>query len=95
MYLLTVVPHLKYSRIQGLDHMQGFSKMFSLGPNARTQFSVHFVFFMQILGLNLHICIQKKVPLTKKQTEGEFRAFFQLSLKWCHFSCYIIEEMAI
>ena len=34
--------------------------MFSLWPNARSQFSVHFVFSMQIVVLDLHICIQKK-----------------------------------
>ena len=33
--------------------------MFSLWPNARSQFSVHFVFSMQIVVLDLHICIQK------------------------------------
>ena len=37
--------------------------MFSLWPNARSQFSVHFDFSMQIVVLDLHICIQKKKVL--------------------------------
>ena len=56
--------------------------MFSLWPNARSQFSVHFVFSMQIVVLDLHICIQKKSSFrffrTTKKRKRKVEAQFQM-----------------
>ena len=60
--------------------------MFSLWPNARSQFSVHFVFSMQIVVLDLHICIQKKssfrfffkLPKSKRKVEAQFQIKFYI-----------------
>ena len=60
--------------------------MFSLWPNARSQFSVHFVFSMQIVVLDLHICIQKikffsfffKLPKSKRNVDAQFPIKFYI-----------------